>query len=61
MSSYRDSRDVAAIPCEQCHSNPGTEPHACSNQAQWHDTEEIICNCCDSCQQLCREAKAVPF
>jgi len=39
----------------------GTEPHDCPNQAQWHDKETIICNCCLDCQALCLQAKAVPM
>lgn len=61
MSNYRQDRTPADIPCEQCHNHPGTEPHDCTNQAQWHDSETIICNCCETCQELCRKGKAVPF
>jgi hypothetical protein len=61
MSYDRIERDAALIPCEQCHVKPGTEPHACTNQQQWHGHEEIICNCCLECQELCRRANSVPM
>lgn len=61
MSDYRMERDATLIPCEQCHNKAGTEPHDCTNQAQWHDREPIVCNCCLDCQELCRQAKAVPM
>lgn len=61
MPDSRLIRDPSLIPCEQCHNKAGTDPHSCTNQAQWHDTEEIICNCCEDCQELCRQARSVPM
>jgi hypothetical protein len=60
MQSDRVVRDVSLIPCEQCHNAPGTEPHACTNPALREDPEELICNCCETCQELCRQAVTMP-
>lgn len=60
MADHTLIRDASLIPCEQCHSKNGTEPHPCTNQRQWHDKEEIVCNCCTDCQEVCRKASSVP-
>jgi len=61
MPDYRLIRDASLIPCEQCHNKAGMAPHACANQRQWHQKDEVICNCCVDCQEVCRQANAVPL
>lgn len=61
MPTELRTETAADLLCEQCNASRGTQLHECTNQAQWHDKEPIFCNCCEACQELCRQAKAVPF
>jgi hypothetical protein len=38
--------------CERCGKAPATEPHTCPYYDEIYD-EEIICTCCEECEQGC--------
>jgi len=57
MADAQVERDAARIPCEQCQTRPGAEPHECAAVRHECDTEPVICNCCEACQERCRTTR----
>lgn len=61
--SYSTNRELAresgrkgGLASHRCKcGNPGAAPHSCPYKSDVNDDSNTLCNCCDACEQNCRD------